>query len=339
MTHHNELDARRLPPDRDASSTSSACIVGGLERSTRSAGSSATRASRTSTTPSSRCSSGTRRTRTTATRWRASRSSWSAPRSRCYGHDRVTFRGHELDLRRPVASASASSTRSRSTGSGRATRTSSGAGSTSAGVDTDADKDWAQLVDHAVPHFVEPCLVEPTFLHDYPVELSPFARTTDDDPTLVERFEGFVGGMELCNAFSELNDPASRRQRFDAGRSGGSVEAEPGRPGLRRGALVRDAAHGRARLRRSTGSRWCSRAGLDPRRGPLPGPARAVGARRISPLQGGRRLPALPELLCPLVVCPHGHALLGMTCAVVAEPLDRAGDSLVEWNLGVEAEQ
>src|SRR5829696_6363672 len=83
------------------------------------------------------------------------------------------------------------------------------------GLDTSQDGDWAQLVDHALSFFVEPELVEPTILHDYPVELSPFARATDDDPSIVERFEYFVGGMELGNAFSEINDPDEQAARFD----------------------------------------------------------------------------------------------------------------------------
>jgi lysyl-tRNA synthetase, class II len=82
------------------------------------------------------------------------------------------------------------------------------------GVDTKQDGSWAQLVDHAFSHFVEPELIEPTIVHDYPVELSPFARATDDDPALTERFEYFVGGMELGNAFSEINDPETQAERF-----------------------------------------------------------------------------------------------------------------------------
>jgi lysyl-tRNA synthetase, class II len=84
------------------------------------------------------------------------------------------------------------------------------------GVDTSADKDWTQLVDHAFSHFVEPTLVQPTIVHDYPIELSPFARLTDDDPTLTERFEYFAGGMELGNAFTEINDAEEQRDRFEA---------------------------------------------------------------------------------------------------------------------------
>src|SRR4029079_6648854 len=82
------------------------------------------------------------------------------------------------------------------------------------GVDTRHDRSWAQLIDHAFSHFVEPELIEPTIVHDYPVELSPFARATDDDPGLTERFEYFVGGMELGNAFSEINDPETQAARF-----------------------------------------------------------------------------------------------------------------------------
>jgi len=82
------------------------------------------------------------------------------------------------------------------------------------GIDTSQDRDWAQLADHAFSHFVEPELVQPTIVHDYPIELSPFAHMTDGDPTLVERFEFFAGGMELGNAFSELNDPDEQAERF-----------------------------------------------------------------------------------------------------------------------------
>jgi lysyl-tRNA synthetase, class II len=96
------------------------------------------------------------------------------------------------------------------------------------GVDTAADKTWAQLVDHALSSFVEPELIEPTILHDYPVELSPFARPTEADPQIVERFEYFVGGMELGNAFTEISDPDEQAERFalQAAEAGG----EPGDP-------------------------------------------------------------------------------------------------------------
>lgn len=97
-------------------------------------------------------------------------------------------------------------------------------------LDTSKDATWAQLVDHALSHYVEPTLVEPVFLVDYPVELSPLARRHPDDDGLVERFEAFCGGMEIANGFSELNDPDEQRARFEeqaaAGRAG-DEEAHP----------------------------------------------------------------------------------------------------------------
>ncbi len=96
------------------------------------------------------------------------------------------------------------------------------------GVDTAADRSWGQLVDHALSHLIEPELIEPTILHDYPIELSPLARATDDDPTLTERFEYFVAGMELGNAFSELTDPDEQAERFAA--QAGQAGFEQGDP-------------------------------------------------------------------------------------------------------------
>jgi lysyl-tRNA synthetase class 2 len=104
---------------------------------------------------------------------------------------------------------------------------------TEAGVDVSSDRSWAQLADHAYSHFVEPELIQPTIIYDWPIELSPFARTTDDDDTLVERFEAVVSGMEIANAFSELNDAEEQEQRFamqESEREAGSVEAEHGDP-------------------------------------------------------------------------------------------------------------
>ena len=103
----------------------------------------------------------------------------------------------------------------------------------SRGVDVSQDKTWAQLVDKAITAYVEPRLIHPTILYDYPIELSPFARVTDDDPEIVERFEYYVGGMEIGNAFSELNDADEQAARFALQATegaGGNVEAEQGDP-------------------------------------------------------------------------------------------------------------
>ena len=62
--------------------------------------------------------------------------------------------------------------------------------------------------------FLEPTLIQPTFLYDYPRDISPLAKSKPGDPSTVERFEGFVAGMELCNAFTELNDPLDQEARF-----------------------------------------------------------------------------------------------------------------------------
>ena len=101
------------------------------------------------------------------------------------------------------------------------------------GVDASHDQTWAQLLDHAYSAFVEPELIQPSIVYDWPIEMSPFARTTDDDPTLVERFETVVSGMEFSNAFSELNDSEEQAQRFamqEAERAAGDVTAEAGDP-------------------------------------------------------------------------------------------------------------
>jgi len=98
------------------------------------------------------------------------------------------------------------------------------------GLDAGDAPTWGQLVDQLFSVHVEPTLMQPTFVTDYPVELSPLAKRSATDPRLVERFELFVGGMELANAFSELNDPADQRGRFEEQRlakAAGDEEAHP----------------------------------------------------------------------------------------------------------------
>ncbi len=148
------------------------------------------------------------------------------------GRTTTQFRGHEIDLKAPWARVKFVDaleergfwTRDADELRGRLD---------AQDVDTSQDKTWAQLIDKAHSHFVEPALIQPTILYDYPIELSPFARVTEEDPTIVERFEYFVGGMELGNAFTEINDAAEQAERF-AGQleegAGGNVEAEQGDP-------------------------------------------------------------------------------------------------------------
>jgi lysyl-tRNA synthetase class 2 len=81
-------------------------------------------------------------------------------------------------------------------------------------VNLEGAKTWARLVDEIFTVAVEPSLVEPTFVIDYPAELSPLAKRSDESPRFVERFEAYLARMEICNAFSELNDPDDQRERF-----------------------------------------------------------------------------------------------------------------------------
>jgi len=76
---------------------------------------------------------------------------------------------------------------------------------------------------------VEPKLIRPTFVYGYPIEISPLSRRNDQDPDLADRFELFIGGKEIANAFNELNDPVDQRERFMAQvslREAGDEEAQ-----------------------------------------------------------------------------------------------------------------
>jgi lysyl-tRNA synthetase class 2 len=133
------------------------------------------------------------------------------------GKQSITFNGHEIDLtpewRRlelrqglidttgidiaacPTAESLANAMRQR-------------------GLHVNPNAPRGKLIDGLLGDFLEPTLIQPTFLYDYPHDISPLAKNKPGDPLTVERFEGFVGGMELCNAFTELNDPLEQENRF-----------------------------------------------------------------------------------------------------------------------------
>jgi lysyl-tRNA synthetase, class II len=129
------------------------------------------------------------------------------------GTTKVSFRGHEVDLEPPwrrvklIDALEAEGVWTRDADELRRRLA-------ERDVDTSRDETWGQLVDHALSHLVEPKLIEPTILYDYPVELSPLARRKEGEEGVVERFEYFVCGMELGNAYSELNDADEQAARF-----------------------------------------------------------------------------------------------------------------------------
>ncbi len=84
----------------------------------------------------------------------------------------------------------------------------------STNITTDPQKNWAKLVDELLKTSVRPKLIQPTFVYDYPVSMSPLAKNKPGEERVVERFQPYIGGMEIGNAYSELNDPILQRERF-----------------------------------------------------------------------------------------------------------------------------
>ncbi len=142
------------------------------------------------------------------------------------------------------------------------------------GLEPETGAGWGKLLDQVVSAFVEPKLIQPTFLTDYPVELSPLAKRKPDDPRYVERFEIFADGFELGNAYTELNDPLEQRQRFELQarlRAAGDEEAELLDEDFLDRARARHAAHRRPRRRHRPPGDAAVRQALDPGGDPVPG--------------------------------------------------------------------
>jgi lysyl-tRNA synthetase class 2 len=81
-------------------------------------------------------------------------------------------------------------------------------------IEVDPEKNWAKLVDELLKTFVRPKLIQPTIVFDYPVSMSPLAKNKPGEERVVERFQAFAGGLEIANAYTELNDPIEQRERF-----------------------------------------------------------------------------------------------------------------------------
>ena len=113
------------------------------------------------------------------------------------------------------------------------------------GVEVPAAAGWGKCIDEVFSTLVEPTLVQPTIVMDYPVALSPLAKSKAGEPRIVERFEAFIGGFEIANAYSELNDPIEQRLRFELQAQERAARRSRDRT-IRRGLLVgagaRDAA-------------------------------------------------------------------------------------------------
>jgi lysyl-tRNA synthetase class 2 len=82
-------------------------------------------------------------------------------------------------------------------------------------IEVDPQKNWAKLVDELIKTFVRPKLIQPTIIFDYPVSMSPLAKTKPGEERVAERFQAIAGGLEIANAFTELNDPIEQRKRFE----------------------------------------------------------------------------------------------------------------------------
>ncbi len=122
--------------------------------------------------------------------------------------------GRTLDLSRPWRRAKYRDLFQEATGVDMNDRDAVVAYAKSIGIDVEGDRDFHAIANDVFEEKVEPDLFEPTFVYDYPVEISPLSKCREDDPSTAERFELFIRNMEMVNAFSELNDPIDQEERF-----------------------------------------------------------------------------------------------------------------------------
>lgn len=133
------------------------------------------------------------------------------------GSAKFTYNNIEIDLSKPWKRVNLHDSILEKTGidvTNYPDRESLGSAMSAKGMTLKPETPRGKLIDQLVSEFLEPAFLQPTFLYDYPWEISPLAKRKPDDPTTTERFEGFIAGMELCNAFTELNDPIDQEIRF-----------------------------------------------------------------------------------------------------------------------------
>ena len=154
---------------------------------------------------------------------------------RAIGTDQITFGDHQISLaapyvRRPLRAAAraAASRRLHCEVSEADLRTRETAASLAARLGLEPDRGAGAITMQIFEALCEEGLIQPTFIYDFPTEVSPLSKQKPDDPDTVERFELYIGGFEIANAFSELNDPVEQRRRFEAqlrNRALGNLEA------------------------------------------------------------------------------------------------------------------
>jgi len=141
------------------------------------------------------------------------------------GGDQVTFGDHQISLAPPFARVSlreaareAASRRLHRDVTEAELRTQEGAAAIAGqlGIDVEPGHGAGKITASIFEALCEAGLIQPTFVYDFPTEVSPLSKQKPDDPDTVERFELYIGGFEVANAFSELNDPAEQRRRFEA---------------------------------------------------------------------------------------------------------------------------
>jgi lysyl-tRNA synthetase, class II len=150
-----------------------------------------------------------------------------------FGEPRFTFQGNQIDVTRPWPRKTLREAIIEGSGidyTQHPTQPELLKAAREAGADVDSDTVWPRIVDELLKQFVRPHLIQPIFLTDYPVALSPLAKRKADDPTHAERFQPYIGGGEIGNAFTELNDPMDQLSRFrdqQEDREAGDEEAMP----------------------------------------------------------------------------------------------------------------